>query len=281
MCILNEKIDDEEGGWLYHGQTEWIENDQNPKFSVALEMPFPTPSTLLRFTIIDVDDKNNIPTSYDPKSGIADLLGIALIDGSKLIAAAEAKSSIVLELSETSTKKKQSTLTINVETVHDTERSCLIFQSRTAGCHVGRMHALLFSSERIRNLWAANMKRAIQRAERDKAMVNGVLLSWQTPVKNFYNNEYVQRKLFLSHRLVIGTTLFHCYRSMAVVSGALVLALFITDALSAEWGATGAVDAIFYKINCAFTAIFTIELLINLYGNWFKAFAFDIWVSIS
>jgi hypothetical protein len=192
MCILEEKNDDEEGGWTYHGQTEWIENDQNPKFSIALEMPYPTASTVLRFTVVDVDDKNDIPTSYDPKSGKADLLGMAYVEGSKLIEAGETRRSLTLELTEMRAKQRQPNITLNVLTVHDTERSCLIFQSRTSGCYIGRMHALLFSSERVRNLWAANLKRAIKLAERDKAMVNGLILSWQEPVREFYLNEYVQ-----------------------------------------------------------------------------------------
>jgi hypothetical protein len=81
-----------------------------------------------------------------------------------------------------------------VETVIDSERSCLIFQSRSAGCHIGRMHAMLFSSERVRNQWAAYLKRAMARARHDKAMLKGTILSWQQPVHEFYNHAYVQSK---------------------------------------------------------------------------------------
>lgn len=192
MCILEEKNDDDEGGWTYHGQTEWIENNQSPKFSVALELPYPTSETVLRFTILDVDDKRNIPTSYDPRSGNADLLAIVYLDGSKLIQAAETKCPLTLEMTQNKAKQEQPKITLNVATVHDTERSCLIFQTRSAGCHIGRKHVLLFASERVRNLWAANLKRAIKLAERDKAMVNGLLLSYQESVRQFYENGYVQ-----------------------------------------------------------------------------------------
>jgi hypothetical protein len=195
MCILTEKDESEEDKWRYHGQTEWIENNQNPIFSSQLEMPFPSPSSVFRFTVIDIDDPTNLPTTFDPKFSSADMLGFVDVAGANLIEASMSNSQITLALSDSShgdARQCSPTITIRVEKVLDSERSCLIFQSRSAGCHIGRLHAMLFSSERARNQWDSNLKSAIARAQRDKAMVNGAILSWQQSVRSVYDHTYVQ-----------------------------------------------------------------------------------------
>jgi hypothetical protein len=195
MCILTEKDDSEEGEWRYHGRTEWIENNQNPTFSTPLEIPHPSPSSGFRFTVVDVDDPKNLPTSFDPKVSSADMLGFAEISGADLIEAALTNRQITVALSASShsdAKPDGPSITIGVERILDSERSCLIFLSRSAGCHIGRMHAMLFSSDRARNLWESHLKSAIARARRDKAMVNGAILSWQQDVRSVYNHSAVQ-----------------------------------------------------------------------------------------
>ena len=66
----------------------------------------------------------------------------------------------------------------------------------------------------------------------------------------------------------------------AVVSGALVFLLFVADATQSEWGTSAgpAADELFSKLNVVFTCVFTLELLVNMYGSWFKDFFFDPWV---
>ena len=66
-----------------------------------------------------------------------------------------------------------------------------------------------------------------------------------------------------------------------VFSGALVLALFMTDAIQAQIDTTASSEAAFYNINCVFTGIFTLELCANLYGHWLREFAADPWVSLA
>ena len=62
----------------------------------------------------------------------------------------------------------------------------------------------------------------------------------------------------------------------AVFSGMLVVANFLDDVYEAEAGA--AVDeAASFAVNTFFTAIFTVELLVNMYAHWFRAFFFNGW----
>jgi hypothetical protein len=214
MCILHEKDASEEGNWRYHGQTEWIEDNQNPAFTSQLEIPSPSPSSTFRFTLIDIDDPKNLPTTFDPNVSSADMLGLADISGADLIKASLSKSQITMALWDSSHSELRQggpTITIGVETVLDSERSCLIFQSRSAGCHIGRMHAMLFSSVQARNQWDSHLKSAIARAQRDKAMINGVILSWQQAVRSVYDHTFVQSE-YLSPCAWVMRTQSRCAR---------------------------------------------------------------------
>ena len=53
---------------------------------------------------------------------------------------------------------------------------------------------------------------------------------------------------------------------MAVVSGLLVMANFIADATRAE--AQGLDSEPFDRLDIAFASLFSLELALNMYGNW-------------
>ncbi len=68
---------------------------------------------------------------------------------------------------------------------------------------------------------------------------------------------------------------------MAALSGVMVFLLFVADATESEWGSSagpGAED-FFNTLNVVFTTVFTIELVVNMYGHWFRDFFFDAWVA--
>jgi hypothetical protein len=184
-------------GWRYVGQTEWVADDNDPVFKRPLELAFPSPTSQFRFTVVDIDDPNNIPTRWDMSAAAAaaaDLLGTADVAAEALVAAAGsgAPLTVPLRAARGGAAAGAGTLTVKAAAVLGAERACFAVRTTGAGNYIGRRHVLLFNTERSRNRWAAAVERARARARRDRAMENGLLLSLQEPIRRLYVHQITQ-----------------------------------------------------------------------------------------
>ena len=204
ICMLSQSIN---GGWQYLSQTECVRDTQDPVFETRLEIDFPLPDQLLRFTIVDGDSCSDLFSSMKAIEGGHSVLGVANLPAKDLISAIGNSIKLTLHRQHAGLHGTPSsdqidvgasglgagTLTVQIEEVTALEAPCvLLLQARSDALHVARRHALAFESARARGQWAGNLRRAIVQARRDHRMQRGVILSMQKPVREFYNSQFIQ-----------------------------------------------------------------------------------------
>ena len=211
-CILSERDAVDPASWHWLGQTEWA---QDSKALTSLDVRLPRPDAVWRLTVIDVDDPSNLPTCFDPHTRHTGLVGVTELSGADILAAVGASLTAVLgpqhchgpggeaadPIGGTTLATPRppihlsdpwASISVRVEEVRESGPSCLVICTRAAGSYAERQHALLFATERARNLWAGGLRLAIARARRDDRLARGALRAWQPGALRLYNHPAIQ-----------------------------------------------------------------------------------------